>query len=687
MALPGINRPWNGPVCGRALYPYLKALEPNLVLNYWVYPEGYAGLKAAQGLGVPGIVSARGSDLRRIEDPLTRRRISQTLRGASFVLTVSEELRGRAIGLGADPDRTVTILNGRDGEIFHFQDRGAARAQLGVDEGSRMILYVGRLTAAKGILDLVEAFSRLTRDLPNLRLVLAGAGPLESSVEGLARRLGVWDRLRLTGEQPPARVALWMAAADLFCLPSHSEGCPNVLIEAISSGCPAVGADVGGVPELLTPECGILVPAHSVPRLAEGLRTGLSRTWDRATISRNFRRTWDDVAKETYAICQEALEGRARRKTPATAGRRVRITVVTSPHRRYASFEILRRLKSLAELKILCPLTVASADRPDDLDATFVRYPAAGLIADSVNGLICEQYLMPHARAARPDIILSYGLYPEGFSAVRIGRKLRVPVVVGAIGSDVDRGGAYRRHLVHKTLTEASGVIAAGAVLSRQAVSLGAPPDRVTTIWNGCDTAAFRSGGRHEARRVLEIAEDAELILDREAPCAEGIVELMDAFVAVSRVRPKARLAVLGGSESAELVRTSAGKAGVGDRLLLPGPQDPANAARWLEACDVVCQSTYTEGSADWILEARSCGRPVVAVHTGDLPELVHDHEGILFPPHDAGGLSAALASALASAWDAERISRGARDWALVAEETFAVCSKVLDLTVSGMAR
>ena len=75
-ALPLVNRPWNGEICARALSPYLEKLHPDLVLNFWVYPEGYAAVKVAQSLGIPSIVSSRGSDLRRIEDPLTGRRIS-----------------------------------------------------------------------------------------------------------------------------------------------------------------------------------------------------------------------------------------------------------------------------------------------------------------------------------------------------------------------------------------------------------------------------------------------------------------------------------------------------------------------------------------------------------------------------------------------------------------------------------
>ena len=311
-ALPLVNRPWNGEFCARVLSPYLEKLRPDLVLNFWAYPEGYAGVKVAQSLGIPSIVSSRGSDLRRIEDPLTRRRISYTLRKANYVLTVSDDLRRRAIELGASPERTAAILNGCDPDTFHFRDRNAVRRQLAIAADEQILLYAGRLAAPKGLLDLFEAFTLLIKGNSGLRLICVGAGPLEGALESFIGRHGLGKRIVLTGERSPREIAEWMAAADLFCLPSHSEGCPNVLVEAISCGCPAVATGVGGIPELLTADSGLLVPARNTGSLAEGLRTGLSRTWDRAAISRLRARTWDHVARETYAICEQVLEVAAR---------------------------------------------------------------------------------------------------------------------------------------------------------------------------------------------------------------------------------------------------------------------------------------------------------------------------------------------------------------------------------------
>lgn len=305
-ALPWVSRPWNGSVCSRRLRPYLEKSRPAIVLSYWAYPEGYAAIKASHALGIPAIVGCRGSDL-RIPDRLTQRLVAKTLRQADYVLTVSQELRSHALRLGASSERSASILNGCDSSVFHPADRAAARAQLGIGPGEKVILYVGRFVKAKGIPELTTAFTGLDREFPELRLVCVGSGPLKPDMESLATTLQRPDRLLMPGDQSPTEVARWMVAADLFCLPSHSEGCPNVVIEAISCGCPVVATEVGGIPELVNPECGILVPAENVARLTEALRAGLRRAWDRQTIHSMFSRTWDNVAQETYATCQKVM--------------------------------------------------------------------------------------------------------------------------------------------------------------------------------------------------------------------------------------------------------------------------------------------------------------------------------------------------------------------------------------------
>jgi len=300
-----LSRPFNGASCARHLYPILRDLQPDLVLNYWLYPEGYAAVRVANKLGLPVIVGSRGSDLRRIRDPFTRMWVARTVRGADFVLTVSEDLRQHAIRMGAPPNGVRTIRNGCDGQVFHYRDQQEARRELQLAGELELIVYVGRFDKAKGIAELCEAFAGLARERPQVRLSLIGYGAFQAAMMSLLRGHSLENRVFTPGRLHSRQVAKWMQAGNLFCLPSHSEGCPNVVVEAIACGCPVVATNVGGTPELVDAECGILVPAQDPPALLQALRTGLGRVWDRRGIASRKARTWDHVARETFEVCEE----------------------------------------------------------------------------------------------------------------------------------------------------------------------------------------------------------------------------------------------------------------------------------------------------------------------------------------------------------------------------------------------
>jgi glycosyltransferase involved in cell wall biosynthesis len=101
-----------------------------------------------------------------------------------------------------------------------------------------------------------------------------------------------------------------MAASNLVCLPSYSEGLPNVVIEALASGRPVVASEVGGIPELIDSNCGVLVTPRDSERLESALEQCLTTQWDEAAISARFQRSWKESAKEHHQLCVEVLKGR-----------------------------------------------------------------------------------------------------------------------------------------------------------------------------------------------------------------------------------------------------------------------------------------------------------------------------------------------------------------------------------------
>jgi glycosyltransferase involved in cell wall biosynthesis len=316
-ALPLLSRPFNGLICARLVEPYISAMRPDIILNYYLYPEGFGATRIGRKLGIPVIVGAIGSDLRLPGDPISFHLTRKALRAADAVLTVSEELRQRAIELGVPAGKVTAILNGCDFSIFRPGDRAAARRKLGVHPAAELLVYVGRISIPKGSAELTDAMISLSASHPHLQVAMVGEGDYRSVLETRAAAAGIADRFLFPGGLSSAQIVEWLAASDLFCLPSYSEGCPNVIVEAIACGRPVVATDVGGIPELVDESCGVLVPARDSGKLREGLERALATTWDPLRIAAHLGRSWETVAQETYELCCRVLRDRQAKIAPA----------------------------------------------------------------------------------------------------------------------------------------------------------------------------------------------------------------------------------------------------------------------------------------------------------------------------------------------------------------------------------
>jgi len=205
--------------------------------------------------------------------------------------------------MGAPGNKVTAIRNGCDTYSLDPAGPGAVDAP----RTGETILYVGNVIESKGVIDLMAAFLDLAAARPEARLAVIGDGEAVGDLKAQAAAAGHADRVLMPGRRKSTEVAAWMRAADLLCLPSHSEGCPNAIVEALACGRPVVATNVGGIPELVDEECGILVPAHDPAGLRQALEAALKRQWDRAKIAAAHRRGWDVVALETYKVCCRVL--------------------------------------------------------------------------------------------------------------------------------------------------------------------------------------------------------------------------------------------------------------------------------------------------------------------------------------------------------------------------------------------
>lgn len=290
----------------------LHARHPFHVIDaHYLYPDGHAAMGLARALGLPLVVSARGSDVNRFAGIRAIRPLLQaTLAHAGGIIAVSRALRDRMAELGAPDSKMEVIPNGVDLAVYAARDRREARARLGWPDRPT-ILYVGNLVPGKGLDTLFDAFSRLDPTGESApRLVIVGGGPLRPALEARAASLGVALAVQFAGEVPHGALADWYSAADVLCLASEREGWPNVLLEALACGTPIVATRVGGIPEIVTSgRVGIL--AEGTPdAIASALRDALRRDWDRAVLRAHAEPfTWERAAAEVRRVLERAVRG------------------------------------------------------------------------------------------------------------------------------------------------------------------------------------------------------------------------------------------------------------------------------------------------------------------------------------------------------------------------------------------
>lgn len=280
----------------------------DLILASWAYPDGAAAVMLGALFGIPVAIKLHGSDINVMgERRVVRAHLRRTLPRAAAVVSVSKPLGERAIELGAPRARTFTVANGTDLEKFAVRDRVEARRRLGLPEKGRLITFVGRLTQEKGVFDLLDAFAVIARSYPDVTLVLVGDGDARQHASSLG------DRVRVVGARPHAEIPDFLSAADVFTLPSWSEGTPNVVLEALASGRRVVATNVGGIPDVVrTDELGALVPPRDPRALARALGAALDRAYDPAVIARLAPiRSWADSARELHAVLSSAARGGA----------------------------------------------------------------------------------------------------------------------------------------------------------------------------------------------------------------------------------------------------------------------------------------------------------------------------------------------------------------------------------------
>jgi len=297
-----------------------KKMKFDCIDAHYIYPDGFAAVRLGKSLGIPVIVSARGTDISLFPSfRLIRPMIQWTLRNAAGVVGVCEALRQSMLGLGAPVENTRAIGNGVDVQRFMPMERSEARRKLDIPLDAEVVIAVGNLVPVKGYQFLIRVMGRLISQHPKIRLYIVGEGYFREDLQALAQQEKLQDRVIFVGRKPNEELRYWYSAADVSCLASSREGWANVLLESLACGTPVVATRVWGAPEVITsPELGVLVD-QSVDSIAAGLDLALRKSWDREALARYAAsRTWDVVAGEVENFLKQRIRPENKQRPKAS---------------------------------------------------------------------------------------------------------------------------------------------------------------------------------------------------------------------------------------------------------------------------------------------------------------------------------------------------------------------------------
>lgn len=274
------------PFQGLSMYLSVKSLVKKLIKSnkrmtimhtHTILPSGLAGVLLAKKFKIPHICTIHGSDINiypfysKLSFLLTK----YTLKKCDYIVAVSNKIKEKILSIEEGVKSISVIHNGADSRHFFPMPKETAKQRLGINENRKIILFIGNLHPVKGVNYLIEAFNLLVRDYKenNVILFLIGDGNEREKLTSLARSLRIEEKVFFWGRKPHSEIPLWLNIADIFVLPSISEGFPTIIPETLMCGVPVVASDVGGISEIIiNGETGILCRPGDVGSIKNGIK-------------------------------------------------------------------------------------------------------------------------------------------------------------------------------------------------------------------------------------------------------------------------------------------------------------------------------------------------------------------------------------------------------------------------------
>ncbi len=300
----------------------IKEFKPDVIHAHAATAAGVVGIMLKNKYSLPLVCSLHGSDINTYPyyGGLSMQLTKKVLGEADLLISVSSALKDAANSIAKTKNEIRVVYNASDDTIFfHRRDqRSRIRQEFGISEMDKALLFVGSVSRDKGVPELMDAFMRVHSDNPGLHLFIVGKGTDIATLSNVVASCRSQDTIHLIGEVPHDDIADFMSAADIFVLPSHSEGMPCVVLEAMACGLPVVATRVGGIPEAVEDgKSGILVPVKDTDSLTKAINFMDQNEYLAQQMGVRGRKiakskfSWGNNARKTIDIYKEAADARS----------------------------------------------------------------------------------------------------------------------------------------------------------------------------------------------------------------------------------------------------------------------------------------------------------------------------------------------------------------------------------------
>jgi len=304
---------------------FAKKENIDLINSHWLFPQGLVGAICKKIYGIPHIITIHSSEITLLKKVPFSGLISEfILNNSDFIISVShhrmeELLECVSPSVKEEVSAKIKIFPmGVNLGTCEYENLDSLKEKYGT-KGKFVVLFVGRLVEVKGCEYLIQAFTNLSTQIPNIQLLIVGDGPLETSLKEMVKNLNLRDFIRFEGSVKHQIIMEYYSICDIIVVPSiidslgFQEGLPVVLLEALTLGKPIISSRTKGVMEVVKENYnGVLVDQKDSKQISSEIlklfeNPSLIEKLSKNALKSSKKYDWDIIANKYVKLIHEAI--------------------------------------------------------------------------------------------------------------------------------------------------------------------------------------------------------------------------------------------------------------------------------------------------------------------------------------------------------------------------------------------